>query len=62
MLPDCLGGKTTAFVGDFVNNWYEETDLDDDLPYAILVERLQQQFKGGSRRKMGIIDRDAKLS
>ena len=44
------------------NNWYEETDLDDELPYQLLVEELQNRFKGRSSRKLALIDRDAKLS
>lgn len=52
----------TCFVGDVVNSWYEETDLDDDFPYGLLAEKLQDRFKGKSMRKMQLIDRDAKLS
>lgn len=45
-----------------MNYWYEEADLDDDMPYGLLVEQLQQRFKGKSNRKTALIDRDAKLS
>jgi hypothetical protein len=49
-------------IGAEANSWYEETDLDDEMPYATLIELLQQKFKGKSNRKVGLIDRDAKLS
>jgi len=52
----------TSFKGGEVNQWYEETDLDDDLPYALLVELLQERFKGVWYRKTKIIERDAKLN
>jgi hypothetical protein len=51
----------TAFEGEKVNRWYEETDLDDELPYQVLAEVLQRDWKGTSGRAAGLIDRDAKL-
>jgi hypothetical protein len=53
--------QVTSFRGSRVGEWYEETDLDDDLPYALLVELLQERFKSRSR-KMKIVERDAKLN
>ncbi|KAA8910515.1 peptidase of plants and bacteria-domain-containing protein [Sphaerosporella brunnea] len=52
----------TALVGEKVNAWYEETDLDDELPYAVLADLLQRDWKGNSKRAVGLIDRDAKLA
>lgn len=51
----------TALRGD-AEEWYEETDLDDDLPYAVVTERLIKTWTGNGKRMRMLVVRDAKLS
>ena len=51
----------TSLRGDAAK-WYEETDLDDDLSYGVVVELLMLRWTGKSDRHRRLIERDAKLS